>query len=214
MLKLYGIFRDALSWIFLAIIAALVGEFAIDLAKEHGYFEHPTEQVEAVLSLLATIRDQWWFWPAVGTLAGLVVGMWVDSLVRRHASRPQTVIPGHIAQQPRPQAINPLEAYFSRKIIRVADLVHGANYVIAQKTFENCVLYGPGIIGFSGTGIVEDCTFTGGDRNTTFIEAQRPTLGAVGFRDCTFRHCEFIGLGIVGGTQEIERYRASILPRS
>jgi hypothetical protein len=87
MLKVYRLFRDAVSWIFLAIVAALVGEFAIDLAKEHGYFEHPTETLEAVMSLLVQVRALSFFWPALTGVGGLVLGMWLDSLALRHVRR-------------------------------------------------------------------------------------------------------------------------------
>jgi hypothetical protein len=84
MLKVYKLFRDIISWLFLVIVTALVGEFAIDLAKEHGYFEHPTKTFEAVMSLLVQIKALEFFWPTLTGVGGLVLGMWLDSLALRH----------------------------------------------------------------------------------------------------------------------------------
>jgi hypothetical protein len=83
MFRLYRVFRDILTWLFGGVLIALVGEFAISLAREHGFFEHPTERVEAIMGFLSAVQDQFWFRPAITSLAGLVIGMWLDSFVRR-----------------------------------------------------------------------------------------------------------------------------------
>jgi hypothetical protein len=83
MVRLYLLARNTLSWLVLAVLAAVIGEFAIGLAREHGLYGSPTKRVEAVLSFL---QNQLWFWPIVAALAGLVVGMWIDSFVRRRGS--------------------------------------------------------------------------------------------------------------------------------
>jgi hypothetical protein len=79
MVSLYRVTRNIVSWVVLAVIAAIVGEFAIDLAREHGVFDSPTQRVEAVMNFL---KSQPWFWPCVTGLAGCVAGMWIDSFVR------------------------------------------------------------------------------------------------------------------------------------
>ncbi len=80
MAQLYRLARKALSWAFLAVFAALIGDFAIDVAREHGLFDSPTQRVEAIMNFL---QRQPWFWPSVSGLAGLVIGMWIDSVVRQ-----------------------------------------------------------------------------------------------------------------------------------
>jgi hypothetical protein len=91
MLRFYRIFRDILSWLLGGIILAIIGEFAIDSAREYGFFEHPTERVEAVTSLLAAIRERPWFWPALCGIGGLVSGMWLAAMVRRRAAPAELV---------------------------------------------------------------------------------------------------------------------------
>jgi hypothetical protein len=88
MLRLYRIFRDVLTWAVLAIIAALLGEFAIEFGREHKWFERPTERLEAVLGFLGIIQSYPWFWPIFGGLVGLVGGMWLDAVIRRRAAVP------------------------------------------------------------------------------------------------------------------------------
>jgi hypothetical protein len=83
----YRIIRGILTWLLGGVLLALIAEFAVSLVREHGVFDHPTARVEAIMSLLASIRDQVWFWPAVTLLVGLVAGMWIDSLVRRRNPR-------------------------------------------------------------------------------------------------------------------------------
>lgn len=94
MSRLFRLFRIGLTWAVLATLAALLGEFAIELAREHGAFEHPTQRVEATLRLLDTVQGYPWFWPTLFGAGGLVAGMWLDSLVRRRSTESRaTVIP-------------------------------------------------------------------------------------------------------------------------
>ncbi len=85
-MRVYNIVRGILSWLVGGILIALLGEFAIELAREHGAFEHPTDRVVAVMGVLAAIKDLFWFWPTVVLMAGLVIGMWLGALFRGHAS--------------------------------------------------------------------------------------------------------------------------------
>jgi hypothetical protein len=84
--RIYQPLRTVLTWFVGVVLAALIGEFAIDLAREHGLFDHPTAQVEVAMSLLVTAREQFWFWPALTGLAGLVIGMWLNLFVRQKES--------------------------------------------------------------------------------------------------------------------------------
>ena len=86
----YKTIRNILSWLIGGILIALIGEFAIDLAREQGFYEHPTDHVVAIMGVLATIKNQFWFWPIVALLAGLVIGMWLDLFFRGRAGRGDT----------------------------------------------------------------------------------------------------------------------------
>jgi hypothetical protein len=85
MLRIYRIVKDYILPAILAIvILSIVGEFAIDLAREHGLFENPSDRVGAVLKFITSVRDLAFFWPILLFLVGLTLGMWIDSLVLRH----------------------------------------------------------------------------------------------------------------------------------
>ena len=155
----------------------------------------------------------WWLYVLGGIGAALLLTAWV-MLLKRTRAEPKTITAGRNIEQPAPQTINPLETYFSKKIIRVVDLVVGA-YRIEDKIFEDCVLYGPGIVGFVGAyGTVEECTLQG-DPKDIFIEAEnRRIQGAIGFSRCVFRRCRFIGLGIVGAPALIQEFMANTTMRA
>jgi hypothetical protein len=90
--RIYKIFRDLLTWLFGGVLIALIGEFAIELAREHGFFEQPTAKVEAALSLLSMVQTYSWFWPSLSALGGLVMGMWLDNLARGRIARGGTFL--------------------------------------------------------------------------------------------------------------------------
>jgi hypothetical protein len=206
MLRIYRIFRDVLTWLLGGIILAIVGEFAIDLAREHGLFDRPTERVEAVISLLRTIRSQFWFSPAAAWLAGLVFGMWMDAAVLRSIKRRF-----RDDWEPASENVNPLETYFSKKVLRVVDLPAENRFLVEDKFFEDCILQGPGVIAFLETVSLEYCSFEG-DQEKTFIEVEerRKMMGVIGFRRCRFLRCKFVGLGIVGSKKDIDHMRSVV----
>jgi hypothetical protein len=108
MFRVYKVFRDILTWLLGGILIALIGEFAIELAREHGFFEHPTATVGAILGLLTVVREQPWFLPVLCFVGGLVIGMWLDSFVRRRAiprtapGAPQVHVPAPAVSAPVP----------------------------------------------------------------------------------------------------------------
>ena len=110
--------------------------------------------------------------------------------------------------QPVPQKINLLETYFTKKIIRVADLIHGRTYVVEAKTFEDCIIYGPGVVIFRARipARLIGCEFEGDPRSLFItVDEDRHVIGAVGFPACNFTRCKFIGIGIVDTKDGIEK---------
>ena len=79
--------RIATTWILvgfaLTILASVVGEFFIELAKEQGLYENPSAKVASMMSLLAEIVRSWWFILALGVFLGAVVALWSDYFLRR-----------------------------------------------------------------------------------------------------------------------------------
>jgi len=154
-----------------------------------------------------------WF---VVIILGLSAVLFINK--NKRSKSPPNIEPGTLPQQPMTQIINPLDSYFSKKIIRVADLIHGSDYLIEDKTFEDCILYGPGVIGFIGEKSkpmrLNFCSFDG-DKESLLIEVpdNRKIIGAIGFRGCTLVRCRFIGLGIVGNKEMIDYFRSEIASR-
>lgn len=77
------------------------------------------------------------------------------------SASPVSVVTGVEPAQPKPQEINSLETYFSKKIIRFADLITGDEFILEGKTFEDCYLYGPAVLAFEGNGELSYSRFDG-----------------------------------------------------
>lgn len=87
----YGIVRTAITILASATVSAViipvVGEFFIGLAKEHHIYDLPYKWPGAAMSWLNTISELPWLRGAALLLAGLTIGMWFDTFVRRRAAR-------------------------------------------------------------------------------------------------------------------------------
>lgn len=124
--------------------------------------------------------------------------------------RPATITGGRDAQ-PSAQIINPLETKFTRKAIRVADLVFDGEYFVVGKTFEECYIYGPAVVAFNVNAKGEENVILNGvfdgDPSSIFIEIQSPrtVLGVIGFQKCRFTDCTFKRVGIIGNKEQIAR---------
>jgi hypothetical protein len=122
-------------------------------------------------------------------------------------NQPAPVLNGVEPKQPNPQDLNPLETYFSKKVIRIADLVQGGEYLIKDKIFEDCYIYGPEVIALIDRMTMDSCSFNG-DMDSTFIEVlpNRRVIGAIGFTGGTFKRCKFVGVGIIGTKEQITHF--------
>jgi hypothetical protein len=122
MLQAYRVFRKFISWLLGGLVLALAGEFAIDIAREHGFYDNPTERVAKIASLVETIKSEIWFWPAIFSLGGLVVGVWLDAMIRRPAvhATPGAQIETASAEEAQP-----------------ADYAHGLALVQVQPSLDN-----------------------------------------------------------------------------
>ena len=70
----------AAQWLLLGIVIAFVGEWVNTLAREHGYFNQPSQKVSATFGFL--LRN-----PLVhlfaGAILGFASGVWVESFAQR-----------------------------------------------------------------------------------------------------------------------------------
>jgi cell division protein FtsB len=96
--------------------------------------------------------------------------------------------------------------------IRICDLTR-EDFVIHDKTFENCHIYGPAIIACDNV-IMTDSIITAAvppDPNSFFIETTSQfCLGAVLFKDCTFKHCALDKIGIIGTHEQITNLKQQL----
>lgn len=176
-----------------------------------GYSTVPDDANVAVTRLeqffLWLLTVPWWAIFGFALISSMWL-MWVSwpRSIKPTLSEPPTIADDKVHSQPTaPQAISPLESHFSRKVIRAVDLVHGAQYVVEDKVFEDCAIYGPACISILADKptSIEHCSF--GSLESVFIEvdANRPITGVIGFRGCRFLRCQFIGIALVGTAEMI-----------
>jgi hypothetical protein len=107
------------------------------------------------------------------------------------------------AQPPQPpppiQDVNPLDAHFSRRVIRMADLiVNVAHPIIENKVFEDCEIFGPAIV-YGIEGVLLDQSNLNGTPDALFIEVppDRVAIGVIGLKNVTIRRCNLYGIGFL-----------------
>ena len=89
------------------------------------------------------------------------------------------------------------------KNIRIGDLTREES-VIRGKTFENCHIYGPAIIGLQDCILSSVNKFTEIDVNGVFIETTNKTVsGAIGFDACVIKNCVFHKISFIGSPKSI-----------
>jgi len=71
------------------VIAPVVGEFFIGIAKEHHIYELPYKWPGAAMSWLSAISGLSWLREVAIFLAGLTIGMWFDAFARRRGAPPK-----------------------------------------------------------------------------------------------------------------------------
>lgn len=99
-----------------------------------------------------------------------------------------------------------LQPYFSRMSIRLTDLAN-PNRVIRGRTFEDCDIYGPGVMAPVGVGVFHECTFDGPD--ALIMTDNSKVIGPIAVEECVFRRCRLHGLGLIGSKEKIETWKAA-----
>lgn len=113
--------------------------------------------------------------------------------------------PAPDAEPVNPNALNPMESYFSKRIVQIADLIYYGPR-IEGKTFEDCHIKGPAIVIFRGGSL--DSTIFIGDRDLSFVELPvNGIIGVVEFVRCTFRRCRFEAVGVMASAEEIALFK-------
>ena len=83
-----------LFWAALAavIFVPILGGFFSELAKEQGWYEHPTARVETVMSWLSGIAFHPAYLFAAGLVLGLALGMWMDLVIRKPKTQEERIL--------------------------------------------------------------------------------------------------------------------------
>jgi hypothetical protein len=58
----------------------VVGEWFVELAKEHGVYERPTEKLGNVMSWFSALTAAPWFYPTLTFFAGAALALWVAEM--------------------------------------------------------------------------------------------------------------------------------------
>ena len=102
----------------------------------------------------------------------------------------------------------------SNQTITIANLVQWDNPVIKEIVFDHCTLEGPAIIQISGGPLVKN-TFVGVTNVEELcieITAGRKVWGAILFEECTFLHCKFKAVSIIGDRSYLDTFKSNIFP--
>ena len=98
--------------------------------------------------------------------------------------------------------------YLHRMTIRLADLADSNNNV-RNRTFEDCDIYGPGVVITKGIAVLADCTFDEAFDSVTWQlpEQQKKIIGAIALVDCSIRNCRFHRIGVVVPPHLMDKWR-------
>lgn len=99
------------------------------------------------------------------------------------------------------------ERHITHRSFRLIDLVE-EEPVIMGKTFEDCTIYGPAVLLPVERTIMEHNSFNGTSEGIFWEipDDRNYIIGAVGLVDCTFRRCNFHGIGISGKRPLLEQF--------
>ncbi len=80
--------------------------------------------------------------------------------------------------------------------------------LIQDRTFTDCVLEGPAVLLAAGRVELDECNlgYTGGDIRNLVLRPVAPdkAVGALPFRNCRFKRCEFVAVGFTGSENFIQ----------
>lgn len=89
--------------------------------------------------------------------------------------------------------------------IRISDLAR-ENFVIHNRTFDNCRIYGPAVI-YPMNCLIKEAHFTdfGTDSNAVFIiTTNKAITGIITLDTCVIKNCTFYAIGLIGSYEDIE----------
>jgi hypothetical protein len=73
---------SAAGGLVLAIAAGVVAEFFIELARERGWYDNPSQRLDAAVNAFRSFVTQTLFISTTALVAGLALGAWLDLFLR------------------------------------------------------------------------------------------------------------------------------------
>lgn len=100
--------------------------------------------------------------------------------------------------------------YFRDQTIRIADLAREED-IISGRTFEDCTILGPAVLGRLGTTLFHECFFDSNvDTLLIQLASEQRVIGPIGVEHCTFRRCRFRRIGLLCVGDECDAFRRNI----
>lgn len=143
--------------------------------------------------------------------ATVLVIFWVATSLAQRSKKPSSaegLSPRELDKQIGPQIIDPQETYFSKKRIRLADLIFEGSLHVESKTFEDCYIYGPAMVSLQSDARLDHCTLNGDPGAIfTIIEPGQTVQGIILIDGCVFRRCTFLYIGFLGTEAQVNAAR-------
>ena len=96
----------------------------------------------------------------------------------------------------------------------IAQTIRAGQGLIEGKTFIDCRLEGPAVIMPVGACEFDACDmgYSGGDVRNLMLApvGAEKVIGAIAFRDCTFRRCKFFAVGFTGSPTFLKNFHAVV----
>jgi hypothetical protein len=83
--RFYRLLRPGVTIVATCVIVPVVGEFFIELAKDYHLYEMPAKLPGTAAGWVQGILKSPWSWGSGLLLAGLTIGLWLDTFVKRAA---------------------------------------------------------------------------------------------------------------------------------
>ena len=93
----------------------------------------------------------------------------------------------------------------------IAEAMSGGLNLIEGKTFIDCRIEGPAVFLAAGGCDFDACDmgWSGGDIRNLLLAPVGPekVIGAIAFRNCTFRRCNFFAVGFTGAPEFLQNFQ-------
>ena len=186
-------------WKIIGAIIALLGEGALQMS---GYTSLP---LAIALGVVIVVLIIWSAWPTLKRIR-------LQKPIKLQGSQQ------NISEVPAKSIILShdyiADTYIRGQLVYLMDLIApGAQPIISDRTIEDCEIRGPAMIALLGRVTIKNGTFDG-DVESLFVEVadKRIIFGAIGLRDCVFRRCRFVAIGIIGTREQIEKAKKGFTP--